>query len=131
MKPINLGIDPESMKIENDLTSDTLEQALSQETETSVEKVIVDENAVVHSADAKTGMGGGVTYSYLEQLKANPELCKELGIEHDKLNDQQYAAQETAELAVKDGYLEKIIDKDGNVSWKEVRVCTLIKQLMY
>ena len=122
MKPINLGIDPESMKIENDLTSDTLEQALSQETETSVEKVIVDENAVVHSADAKTGMGGGVTYSYLEQLKANPELCKELGIEHDKLNDQQYAAQETAELAVKDGYLEKIIDKDGNVSWKEVRV---------
>lgn len=130
MKPVNLGIDPESMKIEQEIPPVTTETPTETPEETpqeqtvipKTEKVAIEENAVVYAADSKTGMGGGITYSYLEQLKDNPELCEKLGIDHDKLNDPNYAAQKTAEIAVKNGYLEKVTNENGDVSWKEVRV---------
>ncbi|KKR78168.1 MAG: hypothetical protein UU24_C0041G0009 [Candidatus Nomurabacteria bacterium GW2011_GWA2_40_9] len=85
-----------------------------------VEKKEIDENAVVHAA-GKDGIGGGITYAYLQQLKADSKLCESLGIEQSKLDDPHYAAVETAKLAVKMGYMERI-EKDGHISFKEVRV---------
>lgn len=102
------------------------------------EKLIVKPEAIIDGDIRK-----GITYTFRDQLCADEELAKKLGIDSAKLNDPSYVAKITKEIAIKTGYMDnqgheirvgkegvgKIayvlgVDNEGRIEVKEVEVET-------
>ena len=49
----------------------------------------------------------GITYAFRDQLRADHQLAKTLGVDMDKINDNSYMADFTKDLAVKTGYISE------------------------
>lgn len=103
------------------------------------EKIVVKPEAIIDGDIRK-----GITYTFRDQLCADEELAKKLGIEDaSKLNDPSYVAKITKEIAVKTGYMDNSgheirvntegigkvayvlgVDNEGRIEVKEVEVET-------